>query len=199
MIEIKIGDCTQRLKDLEEGSVDAVICDPPYGVRYLEKGWDDLGSGSQQREWHRAWVSEAHRVLKPNGVLKAFSSAKTLHHLISTMTEAGFLDLAVEAWVYTSGMPTGNYDIAKGVEATLLFGDANKTTFKKLKGSRREGKTGYTKLRVDQGTRSTDYGLTSSAFDLEPQTEEGKRFMGYGTTLKKSWEPICIGIKKGSN
>lgn len=26
MIEIKIGDCTQRLKDLEDNSVDAVIC-----------------------------------------------------------------------------------------------------------------------------------------------------------------------------
>ena len=195
MIEIKIGDCTQRLKDLEDNSVDSIICDPPYGVRYLEKGWDDLGSGSQQREWHRGWLSEAYRVLKTNGVLKAFSSAKTLHHLTSTMIEVGFVNLVVEAWVYTSGMPTGNYDIAKGIEATLLFGDSNKTTFKKLKGCRKEGKTGYTKLRVEQGTRSTDYGLSSSALDLEPQTKEGSLYMGYGTTLKKSWEPVCVGVK----
>lgn len=196
MIEIKIGDCTERLKDLEDNSVDSIICDPPYGVRYLEKGWDDLGSGKQQREWHRGWLAEAHRVLKPNGVLKAFSSAKTLHHLTSAMAEAGFLDIEVEAWVYSSGMPTGNYDIAKGIEATLLFGNANTQTFKKLKGTRKEGKTGYNKLRVEHGTRETNYSLSSSAFDLDPQTKEGSLYMGYGTTLKKSWEPVCIGVKK---
>ena len=196
MIEIKIGDCTQRLKDLEDNSVDAVICDPPYGIKVLEKtDWDNLGSGKQQSGWHRGWLAEVHRVLKPNGVLKAFSSAKTLHHLTSAMVETGFLNIKVEAWVYR-GMPTGNYDIAKGIEATILFGNANSQTFKKLKGTRKEGKTGINKLRVVHGIRNTDYDLSSSAFDLEPQTNEGKRFMGYGTTLKKSWEPVCIGFKQ---
>ena len=200
MIEIKIGDCTKRLKDLADNSIDVIICDPPYGVRYLERGWDDLGLGSQQRVWHKEWLKEAYRILKPKGVFKAFSSAKTLHHLIAMMEELGFLDISVEAWVYSSGMPIGNYDIAKGVEATILFGNANNQTFKKLKGKRREdqGKTGYNKLRFDQGTRKSDYSSdTTGAFDLEPQTKEGSLFMGYGTTLKKSWEPICIGFKKG--
>lgn len=39
MIEIKIGDCAERLKDLEDNSVDAVICDPPYGLKFMSKGW----------------------------------------------------------------------------------------------------------------------------------------------------------------
>ena len=199
MIEIKIGDCTQRFKDLEDNSVDAVICDPPYGVRYLEKGWDDLGSGKQQREWHRGWLAEAHRVLKSNGVIKAFSSAKTLHHLTSAMVEVGFVSILVEAWVYTSGMPTGNYDMAKGIEATLLFGDSNKKTFKKLKGSRREGKVGYSKIFLEHGLRPKDYQINGVAFDLEPQTKEGSLYMGYGTTLKKSWEPVCIGVKNDND
>lgn len=196
MIEIKIGDCTQRLKDLEDNSVDAVICDPPYGVKYLEKGWDNLGNGSQQREWHRAWLTESYRVLKPNGVIKSFSSPKTLHHLTSVMIEVGFTEVKVEAWVYTSGMPIGNYDVAKGIEATVLFGNANQITFKKLKGNRKEVKTGYNKLRLEHGTRKSDYGLSSNAFDLDPQTKEGELYMGYGTSLKKSWEPVCIGVKR---
>ena len=58
MIEIKIGDCTERLKDLEDNSVDAIICDPPYGLKFMSKGWDDIGNGSQQREWHRGWLKE---------------------------------------------------------------------------------------------------------------------------------------------
>ena len=73
MIEIKIGDCTERLKDLEDNSVDAIISDPPYGLKFMSKGWDNIGEGSQQREWHRKWLVESYRVLKPNGVIKAFS------------------------------------------------------------------------------------------------------------------------------
>ena len=43
MIKIKIGDCTDRLKDLEDSSIDAVICDPPYGIKVLDKIWDNIG------------------------------------------------------------------------------------------------------------------------------------------------------------
>ena len=115
MIEIKIGDCTERLKDLEDGSVDAIICDPPYGLKFMSKGWDDIGNGSQQREWHRAWLSQAHRVLKPNGVIKAFSGSRTFHHLIAMMEEIGFEDLKIEAWVYGSGFPK-SHNLAKQFE-----------------------------------------------------------------------------------
>lgn len=100
MIEIKIGDCTERLKDLDDSSIDAIICDPPYGLKFMAKGWDNIGEGSQQREWHRVWLTEAHRVLKPNGVIKAFSGSRTFHHLIAMMGEIGFSDLRVESWSY---------------------------------------------------------------------------------------------------
>ena len=83
MIQIKIGDCSERLKDLEDNSVDAIICDPPYGLKFMSKGWDDIGDGAQQREWHRRWLSQAYRVLKPSGVLKAFSGTRTFHHLLA--------------------------------------------------------------------------------------------------------------------
>ena len=185
MIEIKIGDCTQRLKDLEDNSVDAIICDPPYGLKYLEKGWDDIGDGSQQREWHRGWVSESYRVLKPNGVLKAFSSPRTFHHLMSELEETGFSDLKVEGWVYVSGMPL-SYDVAKGVECLLLFGDSNPRKFSLLKGTRRDGKTGLNSINIRQNKRSEDYAQLG-AFDLKPQTKEGSLYMGYGTALKRAW------------
>jgi len=118
MIEIKIGDCTQRLKDLEDNSVDAVICDPPYGLKFMSKGWDDIGNGSQQREWHRKWLTEVHRILKPNGVLKAFSGSRTFHHLIAMMEEIGFSDLSVEAWSYGSGFPK-SHNVSKSIDKHL--------------------------------------------------------------------------------
>ena len=115
MIEIKIGDCTERLKDLDDKSVDAIICDPPYGLKFMSKGWDDIGDGSQQREWHRGWLKEAHRVLKPNGVLKAFSGSRTFHHLIAMMEEIGFSNLKVESWAYGSGFPK-SHNVSKAID-----------------------------------------------------------------------------------
>jgi len=37
------GDCVERLAQMEEGGVGAIICDPPYGLEFMGKGWDRLG------------------------------------------------------------------------------------------------------------------------------------------------------------
>lgn len=157
MIEIKIGDCTERLKDLDDNSVDAIICDPPYGLKFMDKGWDNIGEGSQQREWHRAWLREAHRVLKPNGVLKAFSGSRTFHHLIAMMGEIGFSDLRVESWSYGSGFPK-SHNLNKALDKHFGFEVSN---------------DGYI-----------------------PNHKNKTHGKGWGTALKPSWEPVCIGVKK---
>ena len=28
------GDCVQRMAELPDGSVDAIVCDPPYGLEF---------------------------------------------------------------------------------------------------------------------------------------------------------------------
>jgi len=189
MIEIKIGDCAERLKDLEDNSVDSIISDPPYGLKFMSKGWDDIGEGSQQREWHRKWLAEAHRVLKPNGVIKAFSGSRTYHHLIAMMEEIGFSDLRVEAWTYSSGFPK-SHNLAKqferkaGVEGEIVGYS---------KGVSVEDSQGY------GGIGRGAVGIVQKAVDLPVRalvTEEAKTWEGWGTALKPSWEPICIGVKK---
>lgn len=37
------GDCIEQMAALEEGSVDAVVCDPPYGLGFMGKDWDSPG------------------------------------------------------------------------------------------------------------------------------------------------------------
>ena len=34
------GDCLDKLKELEDNSVDAVVTDPPYGLSFMGKKWD---------------------------------------------------------------------------------------------------------------------------------------------------------------
>lgn len=41
--ELLLGDCLERLSDLDDASVDAVVTDPPYGIGFMGKTWDDFG------------------------------------------------------------------------------------------------------------------------------------------------------------
>ena len=192
MIEIKIGDCAERLKDLEDNSVDYIISDPPYGLKFMSKGWDNIGEGSQQREWHRKWLVESYRVLKPNGVIKAFSGSRTFHHLIAMMEEIGFSDLRVEAWTYGSGFPK-SLNVSKAIDKSLgaeriIVGTQKMTgTARKIKGT---NKHGGKMAGIDQEYEDTSIEITVSS------SKEGKQWNGWGTALKPSWEPVCIGVKK---
>ncbi len=39
------GDCVEKLKELPDNSVDAVITDPPYGLEFMGKDWDKFKEG----------------------------------------------------------------------------------------------------------------------------------------------------------
>jgi DNA modification methylase len=41
--EILQGDCIERMAEMEEASVDAVVCDPPYGIGFMGHEWDQPG------------------------------------------------------------------------------------------------------------------------------------------------------------
>ncbi|NBR00847.1 MAG: hypothetical protein EBT79_11020 [Actinobacteria bacterium] len=114
-INLLLGDCVARMAEMPEGSVGSIVCDPPYGLRFMNKEFDDLGDGAAQREWHRPWLTEALRVLRPGGVLKAFGGTRTFHHLAATMRSVGFICVGLESWSYGSGFPK-SLNIGKGID-----------------------------------------------------------------------------------
>ena len=59
MIDLRNGNCYDEFKTLEEDSIDAVICDPPYNV--TSASWD-----SQPLDWEAVW-EELHRICKQDG------------------------------------------------------------------------------------------------------------------------------------
>ena len=88
---------------MDENSIDAVICDPPYGLEFMGKKWDRLGGdsgqskaesdrsvGRQMQDWHERWAVEALRVLKPGGYLLAFGGTRVYHRLACAVEDAGF-------------------------------------------------------------------------------------------------------------
>ena len=77
------GDNIQVLKTLPDNSVDSVVTDPPYGLKFMGKKWDyDVPSVE-------IW-QECLRVLKPGGHLLAFAGSRTYHRMAVRIEDAGF-------------------------------------------------------------------------------------------------------------
>lgn len=51
-----VGNCVDLMRKCPANSVDAIVTDPPYGLKFMGKEFDNLGEGAQQREWHKAWA-----------------------------------------------------------------------------------------------------------------------------------------------
>lgn len=74
-IQLWQGDCLELMKQIPDGSVDAVICDLPYGtLKGAElKGWDKSTTSWDECIEHKPLLEEYNRVLRPNGALLLFS------------------------------------------------------------------------------------------------------------------------------
>ena len=97
-IDLLLGDCLERMRELPDGCVDAIVTDPPYGLSFMGKKWDyDVPSTE-------IWA-ECLRVLKPGGHLLAFAGTRTQHRMAVRIEDAGFEIRDMIAWVYGSGFP----------------------------------------------------------------------------------------------
>lgn len=87
-----LGDCLEVMAVLPDGSIDAVICDPPYGTM---KGINCDGYGRKDHDGH-VWdvalepadfLPECNRILRVNGALVLFSQEPYTSRLIAEAHE----------------------------------------------------------------------------------------------------------------
>lgn len=65
MINLMLGDCLERMKEIPDGSVDMVLADPPYGTTRCK--WDSIIPLEPMWE-------QLKRIIKPNGAIALFGS-----------------------------------------------------------------------------------------------------------------------------
>lgn len=182
------GDCCEVLRLQEEASIDSIVTDPPYGLKFMGKDFDNLGDAAQQREWHRLWAVEALRVLKPGGHLLAFGGTRTYHHLASALEEAGFEIRDQMQWIYSSGFPK-SLDVSKAIDKAA---GAKREVIGTSRGVKVDDNKGY------GGIGRGAVGIKQEAADIPitaPATEDAKRWEGWGTALKPAHEPIVVARK----
>ena len=184
------GDCLDVLASMEPGSVDAIVCDPPYGIGFMGKAWDTLPPGE---EWARACL----RVLSPGGHLVAFGGTRTVHRLACALEDAGLEIRDTVAWVQFQGFPK-SLDVSKAIEAVTLMGgsspkhlaDAVDLTGQGLPAA--PGSVGMKWDRMD-GTRQ---GIPRHApGNWVATTEDARTWQGFGTALKPAHEPAILARK----
>jgi len=51
MSNILVGDCVELMAAMPECSVDAIVTDPPYGLGFMGKEWDNFVPGRVPDRW----------------------------------------------------------------------------------------------------------------------------------------------------
>jgi DNA modification methylase len=95
---------------MAEGSVDAIVCDPPYELAFMGRAWDQQGVAYDPATW-----AQALRVLKPGAHLLAFGGTRTFHRVTVAIEDAGFEIRDCLSWLYGSGFPK-SLDVSKAID-----------------------------------------------------------------------------------
>lgn len=121
------ADCVELMRSWPENSVDAVVCDPPYLIGYNGHDWDKAPKG-EHTAWHRLWLDQAFRVLKPGGYCLAFGATRAVHRMTVAAEDAGFQIRDAIAWLYMSGvvasltLPDGGGTALKPAREDIIMG-----------------------------------------------------------------------------
>lgn len=175
-------DCLMVLTALPDNSLDSIITDPPYGIEFMGKGWDKAVPPID------IW-KECLRVLKPGGYLLAFAGTRTQHRMASNIEDAGFEIRDLLAWVYGSGFPK-SVNLSKAIDKKLggepvVVGEYDRRSL--YDGCERTSE-------ADTG-ESQCAGRGAKVLITEPETEEAKKWVGWGSALKPAYEPITLARK----
>ncbi len=217
MADIKIihGDCLDVMAGMDANSIDAIVTDPPYGIHFMGKDWDDFGGPlgidtrttserggamhagtydtSRNLEFQEFMCKvsiEMIRVAKPGAHLLIFGSTRTHHRLMCGIEDAGWEIRDVIMWVFGSGFPK-SLDVSKAID--------------KAAGAEREvvGKSktsvgpAMSEERIFWGSSKTWETKTWKTANniTTPVTDAARQWAGFGTALKPAWEPIIVARK----
>ncbi|MEM8979510.1 MAG: site-specific DNA-methyltransferase [Pseudomonadota bacterium] len=133
--QILAGDCIQQMRALPHASVDLVFADPPYNLQLkgslhrpdnslvdaVDDDWDQFSSFAAYDQFTKAWLTEARRILKPNGAIWVIGSYHNLFRLGSELQNQGFWILNDVVWRKSNPMPNFRGKRLTNAHETLIW------------------------------------------------------------------------------
>ena len=94
MINLMLGDCLERMKEIPDGSVDLILTDPPYGTTACK--WDSV------IDFTLMW-EQLKRIIKPNGAIVLFGAEP-----FSSVLRCSNLKMYKYDWYWDKVKPSGH-------------------------------------------------------------------------------------------
>ena len=133
--QILDGDCVEAMRGLPDNSVDLVFADPPYNLQLggdlnrpdgshvdaVTDDWDRFDSFTAYDDFTRAWLTEARRVLKPDGALWVIGSYHNIFRVGAILQDLGFWILNDVVWRKSNPMPNFRGTRFTNAHETLIW------------------------------------------------------------------------------
>ncbi|MEO1045207.1 MAG: DNA methyltransferase [Pseudomonadota bacterium] len=140
------GDCIEAMRSLPDASIDMVFADPPYNLQLggdlfrpegsvvdaVDDDWDKFDTFRAYDEFTRAWLTEARRVLKPDGSLWVIGSYHNIFRVGAVLQDLGYWILNDIVWRKANPMPNFRGTRFTNAHETMIWashGEKSKYTF----------------------------------------------------------------------
>jgi modification methylase len=129
------GDCIQEMQKLPDGVANLIFADPPYNLQLkgelfrpdsslvdaVDDEWDKFSSTDAYVDFTRLWLSEAKRLLAPNGTIWVIGSYHNIFNVGHVMRELGFWFLNDVIWSKSNPMPNFNGTRFTNATETMIW------------------------------------------------------------------------------
>jgi hypothetical protein len=104
MIRVTQAEIVAWLKQYRGPRFHAVLGDVPYGLDFMDAGWDRFRSLAEYQRWMSEWAAlMIEHLLYPGTVAMFFGGRKTFHRLAAGLEDAGFEIVDTMMWLYGNG------------------------------------------------------------------------------------------------
>src|SRR5512136_1388573 len=209
---IYLGDALQLMPAIPDAVVDLIITDPPFAIDFkaekenynrtssrVMQGYREILESDYSEFTHR-WMTDAARVLAPDGSMYVFSGWNHLKDILEGLDEAGFTTVNHLIWKYQFGVFTKKKYVTSHYHILFVVKNPKQYTFNKVdhypedvwvinreywKGRKKTP----TKLPSELVKRILSYSSNPGDLVLDPflgsgtvavvAQEEGRRFLGF--------------------
>ena len=129
------GDCIEAMRALPDACIDMIFADPPYNLQLggdlfrpeggrvdaVDDAWDKFDTLAVYDAFTTAWLTQARRILKPNGTIWVIGSYHNIFRVGSRLQDQGFWILNDIIWRKANPMPNFKGTRFTNAHETLIW------------------------------------------------------------------------------